>query len=228
MGGGALARGQTLELQVAGRGGMSSDATSAMLNVTSVGAVGNGYLTVWSCDSPMPSTSNVNFTAGATIPNAVMTALSSRGTVCIYASNGTNVVVDVFGALSKTSFVPLAQPARVLDTRSGYETDDGQYEAVGKLPGVVEQIVPISGRLGIPAGTDTVVLNVTVTETEQNGFVSVYPCGTARPLVSNVNFGPMQSLPNLVVTKLSADGTVCIYSNVRTHVVVDVFGTLTL
>ena len=70
------------------------------------------------------------------------------------------------------------------------------------------------------------VLNVTVDQPELAGYITVYPCGTARPAVSNVNFAPSQTLPNLVVTQVSAVGTICIYANVKTHVIVDAFGSL--
>jgi hypothetical protein len=41
-----------------------------------------------------------------------------------------------------------------------------------------------------------------------------------------VNFAAGQTLPNLVVTTVSASGTVCLYTSTRAHVVVDVFGRL--
>ena len=85
----------------------------------------------------------------------------------------------------------------------------------------------VSGRAGIPAGARSVVLNVTVDGPLLPGFVTVYPCQDARPLVSNVNYAAGQTLPNLVVTELSANGTVCLFNSSSTHIVVDVFGQLT-
>ena len=72
-------------------------------------------------------------------------------------------------------------------------------------------------------GVELVSLNVTVTEPVDSGFVTVYPCG-ARPLASNLNFVPWQTVPNAVIAPLAADGTVCFYSNVDTHLVADVNG----
>ena len=225
-GGGAIARNGVLQVPIAGRGGLSAAARNAVLNVTAVGATGSGYLTVWPCGTPQPSTSNVNFTAGAIIPNAVVTALGDDGSVCIFASNATHVVVDAFGQLATASYQPLAQPARLLETRPGYGTTDGQFNNVGKMAAGSTLTLPVASRGGLAASPSTVVLNVTVDQPELAGYITVYPCGTARPAVSNVNFAPSQTLPNLVVTQVSASGTVCIYANVKTHVIVDAFGSL--
>ncbi len=225
-GGGAITAGSVLEIQVAGRGGMSPTARTAVLNVTSDGAVGAGFLAVWPCDSPPPSTSNVNYVASVPVPNAVVTGLSPRGTACVLSSNRTNVVIDAFGSLETERYEALAQPSRLLDTRVGGSTVDGVSSGGGAQPtgSVIE--LQVGGRGGVPVGASAVVLNVTVDGPTANGFITVYPCASSRPLVSNVNFAPGQTLPNLVVTSLSGAGTVCLFNLGATHVVVDVFGVL--
>ena len=56
------------------------------------------------------------------------------------------------------------------------------------------------------------------------GFITVFPCDSAQPLASNLNFVPGLTVPNAVITKLAADGTVCLYTNAPTHLIVDVNG----
>lgn len=225
-GAGMLLVNGVVEVPVAGRGGLSATATSAVLNVTAVDAVGNGFLTVWSCDGPRPTTSNVNFAKTAAIPNAVVTPLSAHGTVCVYSSNATNVIVDVFGQLSRQTFQPLGQAARLLDTRTGFSTSDARFNGIGKsdLNQITE--IPVGGRAGLDPVPQVAILNVTVVDPETAGYITVYACGTARPPVSNVNFAAGQALPNLVVTSLSATGTVCIYTSTKSNVLIDVFGSL--
>jgi hypothetical protein len=48
-----------------------------------------------------------------------------------------------------------------------------------------------------------------------------------RPNVSNVNYASGQTLPNLVISAVSSAGTLCVFTSVKTHVIVDVFGSLT-
>lgn len=51
------------------------------------------------------------------------------------------------------------------------------------------------------------VLNVTVTDTKASGYISSYPSGTAAP-ASNLNYVTGQTVPNLVIVKVGADGKV--------------------
>ena len=47
-------------------------ATAASLNITVVNPEREGYLTVWPCGVARPLASNLNFTAGAVVPNGVL------------------------------------------------------------------------------------------------------------------------------------------------------------
>jgi hypothetical protein len=67
-------------------------------------------------------------------------------------------------------------------------------------------------------------MNVTATGTEAAGFVTIWPCDAARPVVSNLNFAAGETNPNSVSVKLSATGTVCLFSDATTHLIADVAG----
>jgi hypothetical protein len=67
-------------------------------------------------------------------------------------------------------------------------------------------------------------LNVTVVGPQGSGWLTVFPTGDAKPLASNLNYGPGQTIPNMVVARIGDDGTVSIYSPTTTHIVVDVAG----
>jgi hypothetical protein len=98
-GGGVVAGGAEVALQVEGRHGVTG-AVAAMLNVTAVGPEGPGHLTVYPCGSPRPLSSSVNYTAGQVVPNAVLAKLGDGGKVCIWTKATTHILVDV------TAFVP--------------------------------------------------------------------------------------------------------------------------
>lgn len=80
-----------------GASGVPNNARAAVLNVTVTGAQGNGYVTVYPCGATRPITSNLNFVAGQTIPNAVIAKIGTDGKVCIYANVGTHLIADVNG-----------------------------------------------------------------------------------------------------------------------------------
>jgi hypothetical protein len=102
---GKLARNGVLTLQVAGRNGVRSDASIAVLNVTVTGPESDGFATIWPCDAPRPDASNLNFRSGDTVANLVSVRLSANGTVCISADARTDVLADVAGFLTSTPTV---------------------------------------------------------------------------------------------------------------------------
>jgi hypothetical protein len=56
------------------------------------------------------------------------------------------------------------------------------------------------------------------------GYVTVYPCGGERPNASTLNFSAGEIVANGVITPLADDGTVCLYAQRATDLVVDVNG----
>src|SRR5438445_1476517 len=165
---GALSLNAQLDLPVAGRGGVpATGAGAVVMNVTVVDPVGGGYITAWPTGNPLPWTSNINFVAHQTIPNLITVKLGTSGKVSLYnASYGTDLLADVAGWFPASSaFVPLV-PARLLDTRTGQSTIDGQFNAIGAVGPVQELDLTVAGRGGVPStGADSVVPNDTVTET---------------------------------------------------------------
>lgn len=95
----------------------------------------------------------------------------------------------------------------------------------GALPPPLTLVVPVAGVSGIPLDAVGVAMNVTVTNPAGPGFLTVYPCGEV-PVVSNLNYALDQTVPNLVIAALDADGDVCIDTMTTTDVVIDVAGYL--
>ena len=216
--------GSVTELQVAGRAGVPLGAAAAVLNVTSTESIADGFVTVYDCDSGLPTASNVNFAAGQTTPNLVIAKLSARGTVCLYTNATTHLLADVSGAFHDLQVYRPLTPARLMDTRSGLSTVDDLYNGIGVRDARAVTELQIAGRGGVPFGASSVVMNVTVTEPSADGYVTVFPCGGAVPTTSNVNFVAGQTIPNAVVAALTPTGTVCIYTHTSTHLLVDVSG----
>jgi hypothetical protein len=113
-------------------------------------------------------------------------------------------------------------PSRILDTRVGIQGIQGKLGPGGTVD------VPVTNIGGVPAqssGVTAVVLNVTVTEPSAASYLTVYPTGVSRPTASNVNFGPGQSVPNLVIVKVGNLGKVSVFNCCGfTHIIFDVVG----
>jgi hypothetical protein len=69
------------------------------------------------------------------------------------------------------------------------------------------------------------VLNVTVDAPYTSGYITAWPSGEGQPLVSNLNFSPGQTVPNLVTVKVGANGKVNLFnSQGSTSLIADVVG----
>jgi hypothetical protein len=223
-GGGRLAAGSTTVIQITGRGGVPLGAKAAALNVTAVFPSSAGYLSVFPCGSQRPNASNVNYVGSDVVPNAVITELDGTGTICVYTSAATDLIVDVNGTSPIGSdFSPRAS-ARLYETRLGNATADGLQAQTGTRSAGSVSIVKIAGRGGIVRGASTAALNITVTGTQAAGYVTVYPCDAPRPTASNLNFAAGQTVANLVMAKMASDGTVCVYTSAALDLIVDVSG----
>lgn len=221
-----VAAGSTTTVPVRGRSGIAGDARVAVLNVTVTQPVSAGFVTVYPCGADRPNASNLNFVAGQTIANAAIAGIGSGGEVCLYSSATTHLVVDIAGASSTEAFAMLQAPARLLDTRAGSTTIDGQ-RAGGGLRGAGGAVaLEVAGRAGVPSSAGAVMLNVTVTGALGGGFVTAHACGTERPNASNLNYAAGRTIAGSVLARVGIDGKVRLFTSNATHLVVDVAGWL--
>ncbi len=209
-------------LSVTGANGVPANATAVVLNVTATSPTAPGYLTIYPTGATRPVASNLNFTPGQTIPNLVVTGISTTGQVSFYNSAGTtHVIADIVGYYAPTggSTYTAITPARVLDSRDG----TGGYPTA--WPANTARPLSVTGANGVPANATAVVLNVTATSPTAPGYLTIYPTGATRPVASNLNFTPGQTIPNLVVTGISTTGQVSFYNSAgTTHVIADIVG----
>jgi hypothetical protein len=95
----------TIALTVSGWGGvplMTSTSpippTAVVLNVTVTNPSAGGYLTLFPDGAPQPTTSDLNFMAGQTIPNLVVVRVGPNGKLDIFNAAGTtDLIADVVG-----------------------------------------------------------------------------------------------------------------------------------
>lgn len=220
---GPLAPAQSVELAVAGRGGIPAGGVrSVALNVTVTEPTAPSFVAVWPTDVARPVVSNINVRQGLTIANQVIVRVPDSGTISIYSHAGTaHVVVDVVGYFDDVEdgnvgrFISF-RPFRAIDTR-----EDSPFDPPGDLwPG--DAMFWGQPDEDIAAH----VLNVTVTDTRDSGFLSVYPHDgrTSRPPnASSLNYSPGRTVPNHVI---SATGPYTGFYNAAgyMHLVVDVVG----
>lgn len=202
-------------VQVAGRGGVPANATAAALNIVATRPKYAGWLAVYPCDSGFSGTSNLNFRAGQTIANLAVTKLAADGSVCLRSDQTLDAIVDVTGWFTPGAFHPIA-PRRIMDTRQGLGTTRISFEDTIELK--------ILGQPTIPPEATSVFVNLTVTNPEKAGYLTVYPCAQVHPGTSNLNFAAGETIPNLTLTRIGINGCVRVDSGSNTDVIADAVG----
>ena len=206
---GALGPGGTITEHMKGAGPIPvSGVAAVVLNVTVTGTTAASYLTVWPDQVPRPTASNLNWTAGMTVPNLVEVPLGPDGGVSFFNAGGlAHVIADVEGyvGLASETAAPdglyaAISPNRVLDTRSGIAHS-----------GALAPGQSISLKVG-QTGQEAVVLNVTVAGPTASSYLTVWPHGGSPPVVSNLNFSPGQTVANRVMVKTDSNGLVDIFN----------------
>ncbi|MFI9327578.1 right-handed parallel beta-helix repeat-containing protein [Kitasatospora sp. NPDC052868] len=214
----------TVDLQVAGVAGIpASGVTAVTMNVTVTDPEQEGHLTVYPHGYVAPTASNLNWAAGRTIPNQVTVAVED-GKVSFYNHSGGTVhlIADLAGYYGpKGDLFHPQGPARLLDTRAPIGAPSAQaVPAYGTID------LPVTGVAGIPAsGVTAVTMNVTVTDPQQEGHLTVYPHGDAAPTASNLNWPAGRTIANLVTVPVK-DGKVSFHnaSGGTVHLIADLAG----
>ena len=209
---GALLAAETITRVATGMPGTAA----AMVNLTMVGGVGNGYVSADKCSRLLagpPTFSSGNFGMIDALANMSIVELDADGAFCVYNSTPTHLIVDLQGRFDPGAPLgfSLQAPTRVLDTRSGARVVGGSVTRVST---------------GL-AGTEAALVNLTAVSATSFGYVTADKCSrlTAGPHnFSNLNFIPTFAVANLAAVGLDPDGSFCIYTSAEVHLIVDVQG----
>lgn len=218
--GALLRRGAVVRVQIAGTRGVPASATGAAVTVHSTNAVGDGFVTIWPCDSDRPTTSILNATNGASVSNHSQLGLDADGGVCLFAANAMHLVLDVsgwFGPTATSDFHAL-MPQRVLDTRENLGLA-GHFAAGQNRPIVVSDVGGVPG-----SGVSAVAAEVTSVGATRAGFITVHPCMVPVPNVSMVRNFANAVAATTVVGAVDGHGGWCLKTSVAMDVVVDLSG----
>jgi hypothetical protein len=213
---------------------VNSTIKALAVNITSVGSTKPGFLTAWDGTGTPPTTSTLNFAAGAIVPNMAIVPTSicalagpCNGLPSITIYNGstapTNVLVDITGTFNSGTlpggmiFHPMT-PTRIVDTR----IDLG---ASGPLAGgTFDNIKPPTSI--VDASTGAVALNVTAVAPTALSFFALYPTDVIRPTGSTLNPAAKQTVANAAIVTLGDGREFSVYNSTGSaNFVVDVAGT---
>ncbi len=226
-GGGPIQGGtfQNLPIQQEGNCNIPTSAAAYAVNVSVVPQEPLGYLTVWPSGQPRPLVSTLNSLDGRIKANAAIVPAGTNGYISVYATNTTNVILDVNGYFtspgSTLAFYPLP-PCRVADTR--YSSTDSLGAPF--LTGDQERDFPIlnATSCNIPSTATAYSLNFSVVPHGPLGYMTVWPTGESRPTVSTLNDIPGTIIANAAIVAAGTGGEVAVYPTNDTDVIIDING----
>jgi len=221
---GRASAGQVVTVKVAGRGAVPADAVGVVANLTAIAPGAPGFATMFPCGGTVPTASHVNYFAGEVVANNVVVPLNANGEVCIFTLAAADYAMDVNGYVPAGSPAGLFAPTRFLDTREGEQTFDDMSEGAGRATAGQIVEVQVAGRGAVPSSAAAVMVNVTSIFPDGPSFATLFPCGGAPPEASTLNYFAGTVVPNGAITKLSADGKVCIYTTSGADFALDVAG----
>jgi 6-phosphogluconolactonase (cycloisomerase 2 family) len=195
------------------------------VNVTVVPKGPLGFLTMFPCGQALPLASTLNSTDGRVKAAAAIVPAGTSGGVCAFATNNTELILDINGYFvtdsspSVLAFYPVA-PCRLVDTRSAAGALGGP-----SLIGNATRTFPIlSSPCGIPATAKAYSLNFTSVPKGSLGFLSTWPAGQPIPLVSTLNATTGAVTANAAIVPSGTNGDISVFVTNDSDLVVDING----
>ncbi len=228
-GGGPIQGGtfQSFPISGAGTCGALPSAAAYSMNVSVVPNGSLSYLTVWPAGQPRPLASTLNSLDGRIKANAAIIPAGTSGEISVYATNTTNVIVDINGYFAPVSsstlaFYPLT-PCRIADTR---KSNFPQGLGPPFLTGGQERAFPMlnATNCNIPSNAAAYSLNFSVVPHGSLFYMTVWPTGETRPTVSTLNDIPGTIIANAAIVVAGTNGNVSVYPTNDTDVIIDING----
>ena len=206
--------------------GIPATAQAYSLNVTVVPQGPLPFLTLWPSGQTQPLVSTLNSFGGTVVANAAIVPAGTGGAVSVFATAPTDVILDIDGYFDSTtaansfSFYP-ATPCRVADTRGAA----GLFGGPSLVGGQSRDFAIPSAGCSIPVTAQAFSLNVTaVPLTNFLGYLTTWPTGQTRPVVSTLNSWQGQVVANAAIVPAGANESVSVFVTDPANAILDING----
>ena len=174
------------------------------------------YLTVWPAGQTKPVVSTLNNLTATIVANAAIVPAGTAGSIAVYPSNDTDLVVDVNGYFAAPGTGGLSlystAPCRVLDTRQGHGAFTGELTV-----GVVSSACSPSST------AKAYVFNATVVPVGPLSYLTLWPDGEGQPLASTLNAIDGAITSNMAIVP-TTNGSIDSFAAGTTQLVLDISG----
>jgi glucose/arabinose dehydrogenase len=203
--------------------GTPATAKAYSLNITVAPAGPLGFLSIWPRGTPQPLVSTLNSPGGRVVANAAIVPAGVSGDISLYATDDTDVIIDMNGYFSETEpngvpFYPTA-PCRPVDTRG----ESGQSGALG--PPILSattrrDFLLTQGPCALPSAV-AYSLNATVVPEGPLAYLTLWPTGGGQPLVSTLNSFEGRVVANAAIVVSGTSQSISAFATNRTHLILD-------
>jgi hypothetical protein len=200
-------------------------ATAYSLNIAVAPRGLLGYLTAYPAGQPAPLVATLNSIDGRVKSNAAIVPAGTNGAISIFATDATDVVVDINGYFVPNSdptalaFYPLT-PCRVADTRNSTGPLGGPRFAAGS----VRTFPVLTSNCNIPASARAYALNFAAVPSGPLGYLTAWPTGQAQPFTASLNATTGAVTANAVIVGAGTNGSVDVFALSATDLVIDITG----
>ena len=189
------------------------------MNFTVVPQTTLGYLTVWPTGENQPVISTLNDQTGTVLANAAIVPAGTGGDIDAYATNNTDLIIDINGYFAPPGLGGLSLYStvvcRVLDTRS---QNGGAGPFSGTLVGNVE-----GSTCTVSNQAQSYVFNATVVPQGSLGYLTLWPDGGQQPVVSTLNAADGALTSNMAIVPAGTAGKIDAYAaNGITNLLLDI------
>lgn len=207
-----------------------STAGAVAVNITAIPKGPLGFLTAWKKGVPQPTVSTLNALDGRVKANFAILALDSTQSISLYATDSTDVALDVTGYFSlapppPNSSIPslgfaALTPCRVVDTRN----TSGSLGGPALVANATRTFPVMASNCNIPSNAIAYSLNITAVPRTTLGFLTLWSSGKTRPLASTLNATTGTVVANAAILEAGSNGMIDAYATDETHLVIDING----
>jgi hypothetical protein len=193
-----------------------STAQAYSLNITAVPHSTMNYLTAWPTGQTLPNVSTLGAPTGTVTANAAIVPAGTNGAISIFVTDPADVILDINGYFAPPTPGGLSlytlNPCRVLDTR----------KPPGSKPfnGTLVLDLPQAG-CAVPPMAQVFVLNATVVPPGRLTYLTLWPDGQSKPLVSTLNSYDGAITSNMAIVS-TANGSIDAFASNPTHLILDI------